>query len=212
MTRLDNNMEQYLAQHTTPLAEVLQDLTRHTNLITYNPRMLSGPSQGKLLEFICRMVKPARVLEIGAFTGFSTICMAGAIPDTSVVDTIEVNDELEDTILDYVGRAGLSHKVNLYLGDACGVIPTLNQTYDLVFIDGDKREYPQYYNLVFPLVRSGGYILADNVLWSGKVLDKNATDLHTQSIIAFNSVVQQDTRVENVLLPIRDGLMLIRKL
>ena len=212
MSRIDKNLEQYLADHSTPLDSVLEELTRVTHLTTYNPRMISGPAQGKLLEFICRMLKPQRILEIGTFTGYSTICMARAISNDAKVDTIEVNDELQDTILEFTAKAGVSHKVNLYFGDANQIIPTLENSYNLVFIDGDKREYPEYYHHIFPLVKNGGYILADNVLWGGKVLDKNSTDVHTKAILEFNNIVQNDSRVENVLLPLRDGLMLIHKL
>lgn len=212
MDRLDNDLELYITKHTTPLDSTLEELTRVTYLTTYNPRMISGHAQGKFLEFICHMVKPERILEIGAFTGYSTICMAKAIGKNSVIDTIEVNDELQDTISEFIRKAGVNNKVNLHFGDARQIIPTLQFRYDLVFIDGDKREYPQYYDLIFPLVKDEGYILADNVLWNGKVLDKNATDVHTLAILEFNDLVQNDKRVENVLLPIRDGLMFIRKL
>ena len=212
MSRIDNNLEQYLSDHSSPLDSVLEELTRVTHLTTYNPRMISGPAQGKLLEFVCRMLKPQRILEIGTFTGYSTICMARAISDDAKVDTIEVNDELQDTILEFTAKAGVSHKVNLYFGDANQIIPTLKNSYNLVFIDGDKREYTEYYNLIFPFVKNGGYIIADNVLWNGKVLDKNSTDVQTLEILKFNNTVQNDERVENILLPLRDGLMLIRKL
>jgi predicted O-methyltransferase YrrM len=174
--------------------------------------MLSGEIQGKFLEFLCLMLKPQRVLEIGTFTGFATICMAKALPENSIIDTIEVDDELHDTIVTFLNKAGVSHKVNPHFGDACQIIPNLGNSYDLVFIDGDKREYTEYYNLIFPFVKNGGYIIADNVLWNGKVLDKNSTDVQTLEILKFNNTVQNDERVENILLPLRDGLMLIRKL
>ncbi|MGE0077381.1 MAG: O-methyltransferase [Bacteroidales bacterium] len=212
MTNLNNDLEQYISDHSSPLDEVLQELTRVTHLTTYNPRMISGQAQGKLLEFICRMLNPSRILEIGTFTGYSTICMARSISDDALIDTIEVNDELEDTIRKFIGKANIESKVNVHFGDACKIIPTLKSSYDLVYIDGDKREYPEYYDLIFPLVKDGGYILADNVLWNGKVLEENPTDVHTKAILEFNRTVQNDFRVENVLLPLRDGLMFIRKL
>lgn len=211
MARIDNNLEQYLLDHTSPLDTVLDELTRRTHLTTYNPRMISGPMQGQLLEFICRMLKPDRILEIGTFTGFSTICMAKAIPDHAVIDSIEINDELADTIDEFLEKAGVQGRVNLHFGDANQIIPKLRDSYDLVFIDGDKREYPEYYRLVFPLVKNGGFIIADNVLWGGKVFDKNSTDVHTKSILEFNNIVQNDNRVRNILLPFRDGLMFIFK-
>lgn len=211
MSRIDNDLEKYLADHTTPEDWVLAELTRISYLTTYNPRMISGPQQGKLLEMICLMLKPARVLEIGTFTGYSTICMARGSMPGGHIDTIEVNDELEDTIREYLVKAGIAAFVTLHIGNALEVIPTLKHEYDMIYIDGDKREYPQYFELSFPKLRVGGYMLADNVLWNGKVLDSGAADTHTKAIDRFNKMVQIDPRVENVLLPMRDGLMLIRK-
>jgi predicted O-methyltransferase YrrM len=212
MSRIDNDLEKYLADHTTPEDRVLAELTRISYLTTYNPRMISGPQQGKLLEVICRMLKPARVLEIGTFTGYSTICMARGSMPVGHIDTIEVNDELEDTIREYLAKAEIAAFVTLHIGNALEVIPTLKHGYDMIYIDGDKREYPEYYELSFPKLRVGGYMLADNVLWNGKVLESEAADMHTKAIDRFNKMVQSDPRVENVLLPMRDGLMLIRKI
>ncbi len=212
MGRIDNDFEQYLAQHTSPEDDVLAELSRFTNLTTYNPRMLSGRQQGLFLQMICQMFKPQNVLEIGTFTGYSAICIARGIMPTGHLDTIEVNDELEEVILKFITLAGVKQIINLHLGSALDIIPTLNLTYDLVFIDGDKREYPNYYQLIFPKVKVGGYIIADNVLWNGKVVDPDSNDLHTNAILSFNQMVQDDNRVENVVLPMRDGLMLIQKI
>lgn len=212
MSKVDHDFEMYITQHTTPEDKVLADLVRFTNLTTFNPRMLSGRQQGLLLQMICQMLKPTNVLEIGTFTGYSAICIARGIMPNGHLDTIEVNDELEDVITKYLGLAEVNNAVTLHIGDALEIISTLKTTYDLVFIDGDKREYPEYYKKVFPKVKVGGYIIADNVLWSGKVIDPESNDdIHTTAILEFNQTVQNDSRVENVLLPMRDGLMLIRK-
>jgi predicted O-methyltransferase YrrM len=211
MSRLDNDFENYLTSHTSPEDKVLAELTRVTNLTTYNPRMLSGRQQGLFLQFICRMLKPERVLEIGTFTGYSAICLARGIMPNGHLDTIEVNDELRDLILKYFKLAKVEDNITLHLGNALKIIPSLNQEYDMVYIDGDKREYPEYYKIIQPLVKTGGFIIADNVLWNGKVTDPNSNDQHTRAISEFNDLVQHDDSVENVLLPIRDGLMVIRK-
>jgi len=212
MGKIDNDFEQYIAQHTSPEDDVLAELVRFTNLTTYNPRMLSGRQQGLLLQMLCQMYKPQNVLEIGTFTGYSAICIARGIAPDGHLDTIEVNDELKDAILKYFNLAAVDKQVTLHIGHALEIIPKLNKTYDLVFIDGDKREYPSYYDAVFPKVKAGGYIIADNVLWNGKVIDPDSNDLHTKAVLEFNQKVQNDSRVENVLLPMRDGLMLIHKL
>ncbi|MHC1705684.1 MAG: O-methyltransferase [Tenuifilaceae bacterium] len=211
MSKVDNDFEQYLINHSLPEDEVLADLVRFTNLTTYNPRMLSGRQQGLFLQMICNMLKPQNVLEIGTFTGYSAICIARGIYPDGHLDTIEVNDELEDIIKKYLQLANISNLVTLHIGNALEIISSLNSTYDLVFIDGDKREYPDYYKMILPKVRVGGFIIADNVLWNGKVIDPESNDVHTNAIMEFNKMVQDDNCVENVLLPIRDGLMLIRR-
>jgi caffeoyl-CoA O-methyltransferase len=211
MGRIDNDFELYLSQHSTPEDDVLAEIVRFTNLTTYNPRMLSGRHQGLFLQMICQMLKPKNVLEIGTFTGYSAICIARGIMPQGQLDTIEVNDELEEVILKFLTLAGVRRYVNLLIGNAIDIIPRLDISYDLVFIDGDKREYSQYYREVFAKVKVGGFIIADNVLWNGKVVDPDSNDVHTNSILAFNQMIQDDDRVINVLLPMRDGLMLIQK-
>lgn len=212
MGNINNDLEQYLSQHSTPEDQVLADLTRFTYLTTYNPRMLSGRQQGLFLQMLCMMMNPKKVLEIGTFTGYSAICIARGIMPNGKLNTIEINDELEETIVKYLKLAGVSQFVNLHIGDAQKIIPTLDSDYDLAFIDGDKREYPEYYKKVFPKVRIGGFILADNVLWDGKVINPESTDASTKAIMTFNKMVQDDSRVQNIILPMRDGLMLIRKI
>ena len=203
-------LEEYLEAHATAPDAVLQELYRHTYLHEMNPRMMSGPVQGKFLQFLCQMLKPQRVLEIGTYTGYASICIARGLPKGGKLLSIEANREYEDTLRHYFDKAQVSEKIDLILGDAKTVIPALNETFDLVFIDADKVSYPTYYNIVMEKVRPGGFILADNVLWDGKVLNAQTKERDTQALIAFNDIVQNDPRVENVLLPIRDGLMMIR--
>ncbi|NVO09176.1 MAG: class I SAM-dependent methyltransferase [Bacteroidales bacterium] len=212
MCKIDNDFELYLSKHSTPEDDVLAELVRFTNLTTYNPRMLSGHQQGLFLQMICQMLKPQNILEIGTFTGYSAICMARGVMPNGQIDTIEANDELEEVINKFTNLAGVDQYIHLHLGNALTIIPKLSKSYELVFIDGDKREYPEYYKAVFPKVSIGGYIIADNVLWNGKVINPDSNDIHTNSILSFNRIVQEDRRVKNVLLPMRDGLMLIQKI
>lgn len=208
---LSNDLEEYIIKHTSPEDSVLYELTRHTNLSTFHPRMLSGPIQGKFLELICRMFKPSLVLEIGTFTGYSTICMAKGLEENGHIHTIEVDDEICEVSIDYFRKSGFEKRITQHIGNAIDIIPKLNNTFDLVLIDGDKREYPQYLNSVLPKVKTGGFILADNVLWGNKVVDKSATDPFTIGVRKFNQMVSDNKQLEQVLLPLRDGLMLIQK-
>lgn len=212
MTDLTYAIEEYLERHTTPMDEVLLSLYRETHLHAMNPRMVAGPVQGRFLQFLCQLMRPSKVLEIGTFTGFSTICMARGMADGGLLTTIEANEEYEAVIRKYLDKAGIADRVRLIIGDAKSVIPALEDGFDLVFIDADKLNYPVYYDLVIDKLNPGGIILVDNVLWEGKVLNVNAKERDTQAIQAFNEKVQNDPRVENVLLPLRDGLMMIRKL
>lgn len=205
-------IEEYLEQHTTPMDEVLHELYRETHLHAMNPRMASGPVQGRFLQLLCQLMQPKKVLEIGAFTGFATICMARGMASDGLLTTIEANEEYEGIIRKYLAKAAVADRVRLIIGDAKEVIPTLEGGFDLVFIDADKISYPSYYDLVIEKLNPGGVILADNVLWEGKVLNVGTKERDTKAIQAFNDKVQNDPRVENVLLPLRDGLMMIRKL
>lgn len=207
-----NDMEEYLLQHTTPEDDNLYKLNRHTHLTSLQPRMLSGPIQGKLLEMISRMIAPQRILEIGTYTGYSAICLAKGLPDNGQLHTIDINDEICDTALEFFRLAGMDSKISLHIGNALDIIPMLNEEFDLVLIDGDKRQYPKYMELVLPKVKSNGYILADNVIWGGKVLLKEPDDAYTKGVMDFNDLVTNHNGLEQVLLPLRDGLMLIRKL
>ena len=211
MSALDN----YIEKMSSPEDALLHELERETYLRVLNPRMISGHIQGKLLEMIVRMIRPQRILEIGTFTGYSALSMAAGLPDGGVIDTCEVDDELEMMILDFFSRSKYAERLNLHIGSALEIVPQIGEVYDMVFIDGDKREYLAYYNMLFEnnLIKSGSWILADNILWYGKVVEPVAKgDKQTQAIIDFNAAIAADSRVENVILPIRDGINLIRVL
>ena len=206
------NIEQYILDHSDKEDSVLAELNRETNLKILRPRMLSGHLQGKILEMISKMTRPEKILELGTYTGYSAICLAKGLKENGVLHTIEINDELEDFISKYIQKAGLENKVKLHFGDARKVIPQLNDQFDLVFIDADKRDYLEYYHLIFDYVKPGGFILADNVLWSGKVIELDEPDdEYTKGIFEFNKFIKNDDRVEKVILPLRDGLTLIHK-
>lgn len=208
-------LQEYISRHSQPQDEVLSWLETQTHYRTIHPRMLSGEPMGGFLTLFVQMISAARILEIGTFTGYSAICMARGLPDGGLLDTIELFDEQQDLIQEAFKRAGVLERVHLHIGNALSVIPLLaaqGVTYQMVYIDGNKREYSAYYKAVKPLVSPGGYILADNVLWDGKVLDSTATDAQTKGILAFNDLVANDPDVFNVLLPLGDGLMLCKKL
>lgn len=207
------DLDRYIETMSSAEDALLHELERETYLRVLNPRMISGHIQGKLLEMIVRMIRPQRVLEIGTFTGYSALSMAAGLTEGGIIDTCEVDDELEMMILEYFERSKYADKLRLHIGSALDIAPSLGEVYDLVFIDGDKREYTAYYNMLFDkgLVRSGSWIMADNILWYGKVTEPVVKgDKQTQGIIDFNAAVAADKRVENVILPIRDGINLIR--
>ena len=204
--------ERYIRENSTPQGEVLEWLERESWLRTSHGRMVAGPEVGALLNLLVRELRPRRVLELGTFTGYSTIWMASALPEGGRLDTLEINDELEDLIREAFRRAGVADRVRLVIGDALDVLPMVDETYDLVYIDANKRDYVAYYQEVVNLVRPGGLIVADNVLWDGKVCaGEPPRDQQTRGILAFNDLVAGDTRVENFILPLRDGLNIIRK-
>ncbi len=213
MEFLPVDLARYAEAHTSSESEVLRQLNRETNAKILQPRMLSGHLQGRILALLSQLVRPKRVLEIGTYTGYSALCLAEGLAEGGKVITLDVNEELESMVRQYVEKAGLVGKIDFRLGNAAELIPTMDETFDLVFIDADKKSYPLYYDLVFDKVRPGGLIIADNVLWSGKVVQPEETkkDRELRIILEFNAKVQQDNRVENVLLPVRDGLMIVRK-
>lgn len=207
------NIEQYILDNTKPEEEIMHRLERETYLRVINPRMISGHLQGKLLEMLVRMMRPRRVLEIGTFTGYSALSIARGLEEGALLDTIEVDDELEDIAAKYFEASAYGSRIRQHIGSALDVVPTLGEVYDMVFVDGDKREYPDYYRMLLDggYVRSGSIILADNILWYGKVAQPIArNDKHTEAIVEFNRMVVEDDRVDNVIVPIRDGINLIR--
>lgn len=211
---MDIKLEDYLVQTATDLPEALAWVERETHLQTNHARMLSGPILGRLLMTFSKMIRPQRILEIGTFTGYSAICLAKGLREGGTMDALEINDELEDLIAEGFSRAGLKDVISLHIGDACSTLELFsNDTFDLVYIDANKREYCKYYELVLPLVKPGGFILVDNVLWDWKVLlDPLPSDAQTLEIARFNKMVKEDRRTENFILPLRDGLNIIRKL
>ncbi len=209
----NEKLEQYILEHTQSEENVLKELFRETHLKIYHPRMLSGHLQGKILAMLCKMIKPDNILEIGTYTGYSAISMAFAIDNNSKIYTIDNNDEIEDFTRTYFKKAGVENKIEFLIGDAIEIIPQMDINFDIVFIDGNKQQYSEYYDLVFDKVVTGGYVFADNALWSGKVVEDNIknNDYDTKGIIKFNEKIQNDNRIENVLFPVRDGLMVMRK-
>lgn len=207
---IKKDYQEYADTHSSPDSELLNELYRETYLKTVYPRMISGSYQGKVLGMISHMIRPKTILEIGTFTGYSTICLSQGLPKDGKIHTIEVNPEMQDIFMKYFRKASIENDVVVHTGPALEIIPQLDETFDLVFIDADKENYLNYYNLVFEKVRMGGFILADNAFWDGKVIREDH-DKETRGITEFNEFVQNDPRVENVLLTIRDGLMLVRK-
>lgn len=205
-----NPLSDYCEAHGTPQSDLLYELERESNLKTLSPQMISGTLQGQLLQFLSKMIQPTSVLEIGTFTGYATLCLAAGIPSDGHLHTIEANPELAYIIRKYIKKADLESIITLHIGDAKKIIPQLDNSFDLVFIDAGKKDYHLYYDLVFDQVRPGGIILADNVLWSGKVIQPGK-NTDSKVIDAFNKKVLADDRVENMILPIRDGLSIIRK-
>lgn len=203
-------IEQYINLHTSEESDILYNLSRKTNTDVLMPQMLSGKVQGQFLQMLSYMLQPKRILEIGTFTGYATICLAAGLTNDGKLYTIDINEELEDFVQQYIEKANLKHKIIQIIGNATEKINEINEQFDLIFIDADKQNYSLYYDLVFDKVRPGGFILADNVLWSGKVIEEKK-DKDTQKITEFNQKVQQDNRVENVIVSIRDGIMMIRK-
>lgn len=209
---LKPGIEKYAAAHTSAELPVLASLFRATHLRTHQPQMLSGHLQGTFLQMISHMIKPATILEIGTFTGYSAICLAQGLKDGGKLFTIDCNPEMEDFAKPYFEEAGLIDKIEMLIGDATEIIENLQGPFDLVFIDADKDNYEKYFKMVFPKVSPGGYIMADNTLWYGRVIEPEAeSDRETAGIVRFNNYVQKHEGVENILLPIRDGIMIVRK-
>lgn len=213
MKFLPKKIEHYAESFSSPESEVLAELNRETHLNIMIPQMLSGHIQGNFLKMISFMLGAKRILEVGTYTGYSAICLAEGMAKDGLLHTIDINEELEEIVSKYIKKAGLENQIKQHIGAALDIIPTLNETYDLVFLDADKINYANYYDMVFDSVRPGGFIIADNVLWSGKVAEEiKPNDKDTKALHAYNQKIQDDPRVENYLIPIRDGLMVARKL
>lgn len=212
MNFIDEKLDEYVVNHTTQESGVLYDLNRQTHINVLQPRMLSGHFQGRVLSMLSKMIQPKRILEIGTYTGYAAICLAEGLQHDGELITIDINYELEDMVNSYIEKSSLQDKINMIVGDALEILPTLNKNFDLVFIDADKDNYKNYFDLLIDELPNNSYIIADNVLWSGKVIDASThQDKDTEALRSFNDKIHADPRVENVLLPIRDGLMVIRK-
>lgn len=215
MNYIDKKLADYCEQNSSSEPSYLTEISRQTHLTQINPRMLSGHLQGRFLKMIVQLLQPKSILEIGTYTGYSAICMAEGLPEGGKIDTIELNEELETSILRNIEMAGLKGKIRLHIGDALKIIPQMLETvtYDLVFIDADKQNYPAYFNLIKDKLRSGAVIISDNVLWSGKVIipEELVNDIDTQIINYYNRLLKEDTRFETIILPIRDGISIARK-
>jgi len=211
MNFLPEKIDEYVVDNSQKEPQILQELTKETWQRVLNPRMLSGAFQGRILSMISKIINPKDILEIGTYTGYSAICIAEGISNEATIDTIDKNEELEDIQNRYFKKSGFRDQIKQHIGNALEIIPTLNKKFDLVFIDADKSNYCNYFNLVIGKMKKGGIILSDNVLWSGKVVEKlDKKDIDTKSLLEYNRLLNSDPRVETVLLPIRDGLSISR--
>lgn len=210
---IEDDLLAYCLDHSEREDPILENIVRQTHLKVLKPRMLSGPIQGKFLELQVKMLKPQTILEIGTFTGYASVCMARGLNEHGRLITLDINEELEDMVRGFFHLSGVGHKIEYHIGNALDLIPKITGNFDLVFIDADKINYSRYYDLVIDRLNPGGIIFADNILWSGKVLEshRKKLDKDTAAILEFNQMVQNDSRVENVMLPIRDGIMMARK-
>ena len=211
MVLLSDELTEYLDRHCEPEDELLKHINRETHLKVLMPRMLSGHYQGRVLSMLSKMIRPKRILEIGTFTGYATLCLAEGLSEKGVLHTIDINPELEDMVLDHFSRSNFNQQITYHPGNALDIISELDEIFDLVFIDADKKNNMNYFDLVIDKVRSGGLIIIDNVLWNGKVLDTVGADKDTRGIIDFNRILGSDQRIEKLILPVRDGLFLALK-
>ncbi|MGB1207073.1 MAG: O-methyltransferase [Chitinophagales bacterium] len=211
MDFIPKQLANYAEQHTSQESDVLYGLYRDTHIKTIMPQMIAGHLQGAFLSMMSFMIQPKQILEVGTFTGYSAICLCAGLQKSGMLHTIDINEELQSMQQQYFEKAGVTEKIKPYIGNALDIIPKIEATFDLVFLDADKINYANYYDMVFEKVRKGGYIIADNVLWSGKVLDQQK-DKDTAALDAYNKKIQNDNRVQNILLPIRDGIMIARKM
>lgn len=208
---MNDKIEKYIIEHTSKVDDILYKLYRETFLKVIQPEMISGPYLGKFLEIVSLLLKPRNILEIGTFTGFSTICLSKGLQKDGKIYTIEINEELQEIYRKFFKEAKIEDKVEILIGDAKEILKYLDVEFDLAFIDASKREYPEYYKQILPKIKKGGLIIADNVLWYNNVLNEKFSDKDTQGVRKFNEIVQNDDRVENIIIPIRDGIMMIYK-
>ncbi len=211
MEFISQELDQYCCSHTAEENELLKRINRETHVEVLQPRMLSGHFQGRVLSMLSKMIQPKCILEIGTYTGYSALCLAEGLTSDGKLVTIDVNEELANRVQAYFNDSEYATQIQYLISPALEVIPTLNETWDLVFIDADKQNYIEYYEHILPLMRPGGYVILDNVLWSGKVVDQDKNDKDTTLLRKLNAIIHDDVRVEEVLLPIRDGLMIARK-
>jgi len=211
MDFIPKQLAAYAEQHTSKETDVLHNLYRETHIKTIMPQMIAGHLQGAFLSMMSMMIQPKQILEVGTFTGYSAICLCSGLQENGMLHTIDINEELQSMQKQYFEEAGVSKKITTYVGNALNIIPAIDATFDLVFLDADKINYANYYDMVFDKVRKGGYIVADNVLWSGKILDEQK-DKDTAALDSYNKKIQADERMQNILLPIRDGIMIARKM
>ena len=209
---IDQKILDYVDLYSQQEPLLLKELNKETNLKVLNPRMLSGSYQGRILSIISKILKPKMVLEIGTYTGYSALCIAEGLDIGGTIDTIDINEELQQIQNKFFSKSGFAKQINQHLGNALDIIPKINKTFDLVFLDADKENYIEYFNLIIDKVNSGGVIIADNVLWSGKVIKADTNDLVTNKLIEFNNLINKDKRIENIILPFRDGLSICRKI
>jgi predicted O-methyltransferase YrrM len=211
MNFLSDELDTYVTNHSENEPELLAQLNKETHQKILQPRMLSGHFQGRVLSMLSKIIHPTTILEVGTYTGYATLCLAEGLAENGTIDTIDIEEELVDFQRNYFNRSTWANQINQHLGDALDIIPTLNKKYDLVFIDADKENYINYFNLIVPMTNKGGIILSDNVLWSGKVLEEvKPNDIITKILLEYNQLLKDDVRVETVLLPIRDGLTVSR--
>ena len=211
MNFLPKNIDQYVVNHSQKEPKLLQELSKETWQKVLNPRMLSGAFQGRVLSMISKIIQPKKVLEIGTYTGYSAICIAEGLSDGGIIYTLDKNEELEDLQNKYFEKSGYKQQIKQYFGNALEIIPSFKEKFDLVFIDADKSNYPNYFHLIIDKMNKGGIILSDNVLWSGKVVEKlNPKDVDTNALLRYNRLLNSDSRIETILLPVRDGLAVSR--
>lgn len=211
MDFLPTELQDYIEHHSAPESDLLKKINRETHLNVLKPRMLSGHLQGRVLSMLTHMIQPKYILEIGTYTGYSALCMAEGLHKEGKLVTIDINEELEPKVRQYFSESGYDQNIEFIVGNAQEIIPTLSYTWDMVFIDADKAAYPDYFEKTLPQIREGGFLIIDNVLWSGKVAKSDKNDKATKSMREFNKLVHDHPEVENVLFPIRDGLMILRK-